>query len=139
MWFINKKGILERCGKNEKDVRWLDRAIKRWQVIHDLDMGYITSGDYIEELELRIEELKRWEKSEVVVSSDSKEIDELKERLGYVWSRLDHVNWCLSSVKERFAKSKAQWTNDKFNSEFGYKMDEREVSEREWAEENWII
>lgn len=139
MWYTNKKGILERCGKNEKDVRWLDRAIKKGLVIHDLDMGYITSGDYIEELELRVEELKRWEKSEVVEMVDSKEVNELKERLGYVWGRLEEVNWCLARVKERFANSKAKWSDEKFNNEFGYAVDSREGIERERAVENWII
>lgn len=59
MRFINKKGILERCGKNEKDVRWLDRAIKKGMVIHDVDEGYITVVDYIDELEREIDELKK--------------------------------------------------------------------------------
>lgn len=51
MWFTNKKGILEYCGKNEKDVRWLDRAIKKGIVYHDVDDGYILCIDYIKELQ----------------------------------------------------------------------------------------
>jgi hypothetical protein len=47
MWYLDKKGILEHCGKDGKDVRWLDRAMKRGEVIHDVDMGYITVVDYI--------------------------------------------------------------------------------------------
>lgn len=98
MRFINKKGILERCGKNEKDVRWLDRAIKKGIVIHDVEEGYITTLDYIEEL---IKE--REKKSEVVVSSNSKEVDELKERLGYVWGRYDMVKRSLMHVVDSYS------------------------------------
>lgn len=138
MWFINKKGILERCGKNEKDVRWLDRAIKKWLVIHDLDMGYITSGDYIEELELRVEDLKRWKKSEVVESSNSKEVDELKERLGYVRMRNKQLKECIDSIKKTY-NEKLHWTDEQFYKKVWYKSDDREVIEEKWASENWII
>lgn len=45
MRYFKKKDILEHFGKNEKDVRWLDRAIKRWQVIHVNGM-YASRHDY---------------------------------------------------------------------------------------------
>ena len=138
MWFTNKKGILERCGKNEKDVRWLDRAIKKWIVIHDLDMGYITSVDYIEELELRVEDLKRWKKSEVVERVDSKEIDELKERLGYVWGRYDMAKKSVMFVIDSYCKSDSS-KREEMKKRVGYKDDSREDIERAWATENWII
>ena len=138
MWFTNKKGILERCGKNEKDVRWLDRAIKKWKVIHDLDMGYITSVDYIEELELRVEDLKRWKKSEVVERVDSKEIDELKECLGYVWGRYDMAKKSVMFVIDSYCKSDSS-KREEMKKRVGYKDDSREDIERAWATENWII
>lgn len=138
MWYTNKKGILERCGKNEKDVRWLDRAIKKGLVIHDLDMGYISVRDYIEELEIRIEELKKWEKSDVVERVDSKEVNELKERLGYVWGRLDMANKCIATMLDSY-KEKLNWTAEKFYAKVWYKEDGEEASERQRAAENWII
>lgn len=138
MWFTNKKGILERCGKNEKDVRWLDRAIKKGMVIHDLDMGYITTIDYIDELEREIEELKKWKKSEIVVSSNSDEVKELKERLGYVWGRLDMTNKCIASMLDSY-KEKLNWAAEKFYAKVWYKEDGKEASERKRASENWII
>lgn len=138
MWFTNKKGILERCGKNEKDVRWLDRAIRKGMVIHDLDMGYITTIDYIDELDREIEELKKWKKSEVVVSSNNDEVKELKERLGYVWGRLDMANKCIASMLDSY-KEKLNWTAEKFYAKVWYKEDGKEASERQRASENWII
>lgn len=64
MWYLDKKGILEHCGKDGKDVRRLDRAMKRGEVIHDVDMGYITVVDYIWELEEEIERLKSLKEGE---------------------------------------------------------------------------
>ena len=101
-------------------------------------MGYITSGDYIEELELRVEELKKWEKSEVVVSSDSKEIDELKERLGYVWGRYDRAKKSVMLVIDSYCKTDPR-KKEEMKRKVGYKDDSREESERLWATENWII
>lgn len=80
MWYLDKKGILEHCGKDGKDVRWLDRAMKRGEVIHDVDMGYITVVDYIWELEEEIKELKKSEPKQVV-ESDSWEVEKTKEEL----------------------------------------------------------
>ena len=45
MWYFTKKEILEHFGKNGKDVRWLDRAMKRGQVICK-DGMYISRHDY---------------------------------------------------------------------------------------------
>lgn len=45
MWYYKKKDILEHFGKNEKDVRRLDRAIKRGQVVHVNGM-YASRHDY---------------------------------------------------------------------------------------------
>lgn len=80
MWYLDKKGILEHCGKDGKDVRWLDRAMKRGEVIHDVDMGYITVVDYIWELEEEIKELKKSEPKQVV-ESDSWEVEKIREEL----------------------------------------------------------
>ena len=169
MWFTNKKWILEHCGKNEKDVRWLDRAIKKWIIWHDVeDTGaYILCTEYIEELEeenMRLtikawllpgyilaedaEKLKEIEKSDSIWGVESNDVEikrleeennELRQRLIFAWERLDHANKCLTTIREKFANSSAKWSDEKFNSEFGYKMNEREVEERLRMEERWLI
>lgn len=82
MWYLDKKWILEHCGKDGKDVRWLDRAMKRGEVIHDVDMGYITVVDYIWELEEEIKELKK--------SDKEKEVEEVMKDMD-LWSELEEA------------------------------------------------
>lgn len=81
MWYFKKKDILEHFGKNEKDVRWLDRAIKRWQVIHVNGM-YASRHDYDIERMIKmkneIKELK--EKSEWW---DASVVRQLREDLAF--------------------------------------------------------
>lgn len=81
MWYFKKKDILEHFGKNEKDVRWLDRAIKRWQVIHVNGM-YASRHDYdierMVKMKNKIKELK--EKSEWWEASV---VRQLREDLAY--------------------------------------------------------
>ena len=133
MWFTNKKWILEYCGKNEKDVRWLDRAIKKWIVLHNLDLGYITTLDYIKELEERGEK-----KSEVVVSTNSKDVEELKEHLKYIWGRYEMAKKSVMFVIDSYSRSDSS-KKEEMKRKVGYKDDDREESERQWASENWII
>ena len=45
MWYFKKKDILEHFGKDGKNVRWLDRAIKKWIVVHVNGM-YASRHDY---------------------------------------------------------------------------------------------
>lgn len=81
MWYFKKKDILEHFGKNEKDVRWLDRAIKRWQVIHVNGM-YASRHDYdierMVKMKNEIKELK--EKSEWW---DASVVRQLREDLAF--------------------------------------------------------
>ena len=133
MWFTNKKWILEYCGKNEKDVRWLDRAIKKWIVLHNLDLGYITTLDYVKELEERGEK-----KSEVVVSTNSNEVEELKGHLKYVWGRYEMAKKSVMFVIDSYSKSDSS-KKEEMKRRVGYKDDDREESERQWASESWII
>lgn len=163
-WFESKKAILEYCWKDGKDVRWLDRAIKDGK-IWICDGAYYVVSEYVKDLEKdctelecenvelhkKIEELEKsdtkfvskamWEKvlNEGEIKRLEDENKELKQRLMYVWARLDHVNGCLNTIREKFANSNAKWSTEKFNSEFGYKMDERENEERSRAEEHWLI
>ena len=81
MWYFKKKDILEHFGKDGKDVRRLDRAIKRWQVIHTNGM-YISRRDYdlqrLVKLKGEVKELK--EKAEW---GDETLVRGLKEDLEY--------------------------------------------------------
>lgn len=72
MWYYKKKDILKRMWKDEKDVRALDRAIRKWRVIeykNEWITKRITSGDYemdevvtlngrIKELEAKLKDTK---------------------------------------------------------------------------------
>lgn len=64
MWYYKKKDILEHFGKNGKNVRWLDRAIKRGQVVYTNWM-YISRYDYdlqrMVKMKNRIKELEKSE------------------------------------------------------------------------------
>ena len=65
MWYYKKKDILKKMWKDEKDVRALDRAIRKWRVIeykNEWITKRITSSDYemdeIVTLNGRIKELE---------------------------------------------------------------------------------
>ena len=130
MWFSSKKEILEYCGKDWKDVRRLDRAIKDWRVIK-MEWDYCTTADYIKELEdsesdsiqtiiklkKEIEELKKSEpKQETVISSGlEEELKEAKIQWEY-YSRLyeeekadkqNRIRKCFRWIKQ--IKANADW------------------------------
>lgn len=145
MWFTNKKWILEHCGKGEKDVRWLDRAIKKGVVYHDVEWydWYILSVEYIEELKKEIEELKN-NKSESIWSKDtqssmnSNEVKELKEHLRYIWNRKDETYASLMRIINAYSK----WDRAKESEmllKIWYKDDWKEDIERQWASEKEIL
>lgn len=81
MWYFTKKEILEHFGKNGKDVRWLDRAMKRGQVICK-DGMYISRHDYdlqrMIKMRTEIKELK--EKAEW---GDAGLVKQLREDLAF--------------------------------------------------------
>ena len=58
MRYRTKKEILEHLGKDGKDVRYLDRAVASGEIIMR-DRMYITSKEYIEELEKKLTEEQR--------------------------------------------------------------------------------
>lgn len=78
-WFLQKREILEYCGKDWKAVRWLDNQIRDGLIIHDVDRGYIKVWEYWQEA---YDEAKRRfnEKLEKV----EKEKSELEKRLAGV-------------------------------------------------------
>lgn len=153
MWFNSKKGILEHCGKNEKDVRWLDRAINSGKVI-EMGWEYCTSSDYIKELEdsesdsintivslkKRISELewREWGKGEKKSDSewngDTTLVEELKEHLRYAWERRDVAYKSMMFVVGAYTK----WDPTKeveMLKKIWYTKDVNEEDEIRWAKE----
>lgn len=100
-------------------------------MLHDLELGYITTLDYVKELE----EERGEKKSEVVVSTNSKEVEELKERLKYVWERYEMAKKSILFVIDSFSKGDVKKVEE-MKKKVGYKDDEREAVERQWASEN---
>lgn len=86
MWFLQKKDILEHCGKDWKAVRWLDNQIRDGLIIHDVDKGYIKVWEYWQEaydeakrrFNEKIEKIEG-EKSELEKRIGSADIDKLEE------------------------------------------------------------
>lgn len=150
MWFLEKREILEYCGKNGKDVRWLDRAMRKWIVIHDIERGYITTVDYIDELREGLKGLNKSEsKTEVVVpevkvSSNSEEVKLLRNHLSYVWQRNEHRRACIEKmVQAFFEKNRQKYDFESAMAAF-YKViwfieDSDENEEREWAISEWLL
>lgn len=89
MWYFKKKDILEHFGKDGKNVRWLDRAIKKWIVIHTNGM-YISRHDY---------DLQRMIKMKT-------EIKELKEKAE--WWDADLVRWLKSDLAFQIEENERQ-------------------------------
>lgn len=98
--------------------------------MHDLELGYITTLDYVKELEE-----SREKKSEVIVSSNSEEVEELKERLRYIWGRYEMAKKSVMFVIDSYSKSDPS-KKEEMKRRVGYKDDDREESERLWASEN---
>ena len=117
MWFLEKREILEYCGKNGKDVRWLDRAMRKWIVIHDEDRGYITTVDYIDELHEGLKELNKSEPKEELnrVSSLEEELYEAKAQWKYYQNlyneekedKQNRIRKCFRRIKN--IKPSADW------------------------------
>ena len=99
-------------------------------MLHNLDLGYITTLDYIKELEERGEK-----KSEVVVSTNSKDVEELKEHLKYIWGRYEMAKKSVMFVIDSYSRSDSS-KKEEMKRKVGYKDDDREESERQWASEN---
>lgn len=86
VWFLQKKEILEHCGKDWKAVRWLDNQIRDGLIIHDIDRGYIKVWEYWQEaydeakrrFNEKIEEIEK-EKSELEKRLDGIDIDKIEE------------------------------------------------------------
>lgn len=89
MWYFKKKDILERLGKDWKDVRYLERAIARWEVIEEWGRWSIANEEWedsylrdrIRELEAEVEELKKSEWLNSLNFEQTADILKLKEEL----------------------------------------------------------
>lgn len=65
MYYLTKWEFLESIGKDRRDVRLVDRMVKRWEVLHN-ERGYSLSKDaYREAYDVELERFKK-EKSELV-------------------------------------------------------------------------
>ena len=87
MRYRTKKEILGHLGKDGKDVRYLDRAVASGEIIVR-DRMYITSKEYIEELEGKLKELKKSEPKcvktaveEVIKDIKRDDIEELEKKI----------------------------------------------------------
>ena len=86
VWFMQKREILEYCGKDWKAVRWLDNQIRDGLIIHDVDRGYIKVWEYWQEaydeakrrFNEKVEKLEK-EKSELEKRLSVGDIDKLEE------------------------------------------------------------
>ena len=168
-WFESKKAILEYCGKDWKDVRRLDRAIKDGK-IGICDGAYYLVSEYVEhlenetwDLEEQVVALKKqlgssWDGALRVVSHamwekvlDHGEINKLKEEnadlrrhLAYVWDRLDHVNDCIAGMVQSYFNKNRQSMNfeeaeEKLYGIIKYKPDPNEKEERQFAIDQWAL
>ena len=164
MWFSSKREILEYCGKDWKDVRRLDRAIKDGKVIK-MDCDYCTAADYIKELEesesenlniilwlkREIGELKKSGQATPEDFSNAADILKLKEEntdlrrhLAYVWERCDARQTAIDSmVQSYFNKNRQSMDFDaakeKLYSIIWFTEDPNEKDERQFAIDQWVI
>ena len=160
-WFESKKAILEYCGKDGKDVRWLERAIKDGKV-WVCEWDYYLVSEYVKDLEKEnweleeensnlhkmIKELeweeKKEEKSGWVTMQEVEDCAiDLREHLIYARKRLDHVNSCIDwMVQNYFNKNRQSMDFDsaqaKLYSIIKYVPDPNEKEERQFAIDNWL-
>lgn len=96
-FFESKKAILEYCGKDWKDIRWLERAIADDRV-RICDGAYFLTSEYIENLENENgdleEEVARLRKElngggNVQPVSESDDVSELRRKLEEAESNLE--------------------------------------------------
>ena len=111
MWYFTKKEILEHFGKDGKNVRWLDRAIKKWVVI-ERDGRYASRNDIeiraIEKYKSRIKELE--EKAEWW---DSEKLQEAVENAKY-WERLNNEKKDIIKriLNDMYNDAKKKWSTE---------------------------
>ena len=123
MWYFTKKEILEHFGKDGKNVRWLDRAIKKWLVI-EKDGRYASRNDIeiraIEKYKSRIKELE--EKAEWW---DLEKLQEAIENAKY-WERLNNEKKDIIKriLNDMYNDAKKKW-NTETAEDFATAMSEK--------------
>lgn len=123
MWYFTKKEILEHFGKDGKNVRWLDRAIKKWLVI-EKDGGYASRNDIeiraIEKYKSRIKELEK--KAEWW---DLEKLQEAVENAKY-WERLNNEKKDIIKriLNDMYNDAKKKW-NTETAEDFATAMSEK--------------
>lgn len=85
-FFESKKAILEHCGKDSKDVRWLDRAIKDGRV-WICDGAYYVVSEYVTHLEEENAELEevmvKWrEKAQALEGGEKSDLKLISKAMG---------------------------------------------------------
>ena len=141
MWYFTKKEILEHFGKDGKNVRRLDRAIKRWQVVHVNGM-YASRHDYdldrMIKMKTEIKELK--EKAEWW---DASIIKQLKEDLDYQIKENEKlINNYNALFKRMVSRCYSQMESNKalpvwvFNEmTLWMRMEWKDVTQMQWSHE----
>lgn len=136
VWFLQKREILEYCGKDWKAVRWLDNQIRDGLIIHDADRGYIKVWEYWQEaydeakrrFNEKLEKVER-EKAELekrLAGVDIDKIEEYKENCKY-WEdeAKRYAQYCADIVDICYRKVKASlWS----------KMTESSEEFKEWIQ-----
>lgn len=117
MRYRTKKEILEHLGKDGKDVRYLDRAVASGEIIVR-DRMYITSKEYIEELEKKLTEEQRIDVEIKPIVDENINQESMVDK---------NIN--LSDLEKKLAESE---------DNLSYQMKEYERLERETKEEVWM-
>lgn len=135
-WFLQKREILEHCGKDWKAVRRLDNQIRDGLIIHEVDRGYIKVWEYWQEA---YDEAKR--RFNEKVEKIEKEKSELEKRIG--WADIDKLEEYKANAEywEKEAKDYAQYCSDivdvcyqKMKSSLWSKMMESKEEFKEWIQ-----
>lgn len=141
MRYRTKKEILEHLGKDGKDVRYLDRAVASGEIIMR-DRMYITSKEYIEELEKKLKEMEvvppldlgkaMMDMIPVEVEMLRKKVEDLESENKVLKNKVDeNINQEIKVDKNNNLASKLAESEDNLN----YQMKEYERLERETKEE----
>lgn len=152
MAYRTKKEVLEALGKNEKDVRYLDRAIARWEVVVEW-WGYIIMKEYISNLQRKVRDLekelqKEKEKSEwmwsIVQAKSVLDEEDRKEYLEMI-KELEMENWKLNKElaeleqKNGYLERQLEWVWSTSSDDLDFQVQENERLEKEKNElVEWI-
>lgn len=117
VWYKTKKEILERMGRHEKNVRSLDRAIKRGEVIEQGWMwGYKLDllVEVIDKQKKEIEELKKseftWGDLEEALANAKYWEDRAREYAEYCDKIVDVCYWVVKwQLGSKFQQSKEEF------------------------------